>query len=111
MKTAPERILKRSQMETAVYVDHLASRVGEIAARDGRHRATYILRLSPSPDGPCALIDHPVVFFLHAFGHVGGDYAGAQLVNVDAVFGQPRGVESRHHRQPRLRHAIVAAID
>src|SRR5262245_23543032 len=62
-----EIALKRSQMETAVYVDHLASRIGEIAARDGRHRATYVLRLSPSSDGPGALIDHPVVFFLYAF--------------------------------------------
>src|SRR5262245_13605019 len=103
--------LQRSQMETAVYVDHLARRIREIAARDGRHRATYILRLSPSPDGPGALLDHSVVFLLHAFGHVGGDDAGAHLVNVDAVFGQPRSVESRHHRQPRLRNAVVAAID
>src|SRR5262245_46412497 len=103
--------LKSSKMESAVYIDHLARRVGEIAARDGRHRATYILRMSPSPDGPCALLDHPVVFLLHAFSHVGGDDAGAQFVNVAAVFVQPQGVESRHHRQPRLRNAVVAAID
>src|SRR5262245_21334655 len=106
-----EITLKRSQMETAIYIDHLARRIREIAARDGRHRATHILRLSPASDGPDALLDHLVVFLLHAFAHVGSDDAWSQLVNVDAVFGQPRGVKSSHHRQPRLGYAVVASID
>ena len=43
-------------------------------------------------------------------GHVGLDNPRPDLVDSDAVLGQPDGEELGHHAQPRLRHAVFPAV-
>ena len=46
-----------------------------------------------------------------AAGHIGGDDAGAHLIDVDAIFGQPVGKKLRHHAHSGFGDAVFATID
>ena len=50
-------------------------------------------------------------YFPFRAGHVGDDDAGADFIDVDAVFGEPRGEEWSEHGERGLGDAIISTID
>lgn len=96
-------------MEAAVDVDHFASAEGKCACGNRNDGFADVFGLAPTRDGRKAFGDEGVVLFFYARGHVGGDDAGANFENINAVFGEARGKEFGHHGKAGFGNAVVAA--
>src|ERR1041385_961479 len=103
--------LKNFQMEAAVNVDHFASAEWEEALSDCRNSFADIFGRSPAFDGGEAPCDERIIFLLHAAGHICSDNAGANFVNINAMFSEAGGEQRRNHRESRFGHTIIASID
>jgi 1-hydroxy-2-methyl-2-(E)-butenyl 4-diphosphate synthase len=99
------------QMKPPVHIDHLARAERQRILRNGRHGPAHVLRRAPAGDGREAVGDQLVVFLLHRPGHVRGDDAGADFIDVNAVLGQARGEQWREHGERGLRDAILPAVN
>ncbi len=75
--------------------------------RDG---AGDVAGLSPAAHRRDALGEQCVVALLDPGGHVGGDHAGANLVDDDALGREPRGPQLGRHGHARLRQAVFATV-
>ena len=97
-------------MEAAVHIDIVAGGVAQAGAAQQADGPGHILRRAPAGDGEGALFDQGIVLALHRAGHIGGDNAGAHLVDKDALSSQTVGVERRQHRDTRLGDTVFTAV-
>ena len=75
--------------------------------------ATALLTSSGAPQrliGVRPSCDQRVVFVFHRARHVGGNDAGPDFIDIDAVLRQARGVKGGDHREGRFADAIIPAI-
>src|SRR4029078_4011099 len=82
----------------------------ELAAGEHGDGGCDVFGLAPAADGREAFGDELVVLFLDGGGHVAGDDAGADFIDVDFVLGQAVGEEPGHHLHGGFGHAVVGAV-
>src|SRR4051794_16895249 len=101
--------LQPSQMKTAIDVNNLAGAKRQEVLDDSGNGLADIPRRAPTFDRSQPFGNQAIVFFFHGGSHIGGDDSGANLINIDAIFGQTSGEERREHGKGGLGDAIIAA--
>src|SRR5689334_22420779 len=96
--------------QPAVHMNDAAGGIGKIAPDEGTHRATDVIWLSPAAFGHQTFSDPAVVDLLDRGGHIGGNHAGPNVVNGDAMRRESNGEETGRHREPRFTDAVLTAI-
>src|SRR5688572_31648501 len=80
--------LKATKVKAAVDVNDFAGAEWKKILRDGSDCFGDVVGLTPARDGCQTVGDEGIVFLFYARGHVGGDDAGTNFVNVDTIGGQ-----------------------
>ena len=97
-------------MKSTIDIDHFAGGEGQQVLANGDDGFADVFGQAPAADGGKALIENQVVVFVFDHGgEVGGDDAGADFVDVDAIFGQSIRPQRCHHAHARLADAVFGA--
>src|SRR5690606_22222986 len=97
-------------VHAAVDVDDVAGGVGHLAGDELRDGAADVGGPAPAGDGRAAGGEERVVLLGDARRHVGGDDAGADLVDDDPLGREARGPQLGRHRHAGLGDAVLAAV-
>ena len=79
--------LQPPDVKAAIHVDSLARAERKLAGGEHRDGSRDVFGLPPAADWRQAVSNQPVVFLFYRRGHIAGDHARADLVDVD--FGAP----------------------
>jgi len=104
-------ILEAAKVKAAININHFAGAEGKEVLRDGSDCFGDVVRFAPTGNRCETVCDEGIVFLFYASGHICGDDAGTNFVDVDAIGGEARGEEGGDHGKSGFGDAIIAAID
>src|SRR5688500_15638662 len=104
-------ILEAAEVKAAININHFAGAERKEVLRDGGHCFGDVVRFAPTGNRCETVCDEGIVFLFYASGHICGDDAGTNFVDVDAIGGEAGGEQGGDHGKTSFGDAIIAAID